>query len=134
MQSFYKQIKSKTNNVVNNIRKDNPEVNTVVNDQPDTKRFPTRMETPWWWLDENIDMDDKLNIVKTVKTKETSTLTADNGNQNKLNHPNVHNNKSTTNNNRIVQLTSPASSSKTHLHRCLFIIVYPVANNTVSKN
>ena len=36
------------------------------------------METPWWWLDKDIDMDNKLNIVKTVKKKEILVLTANN--------------------------------------------------------
>ena len=35
------------------------------------------METPWWYLDKDIDMDDELNIVKTVE-KEILVLTANN--------------------------------------------------------
>ena len=50
----------------------------MLDDQPDTQRFPCRMETPWWFLDKDIDMDNKLNIVKTVKKKEILVSTANN--------------------------------------------------------
>ena len=36
------------------------------------------METPWWYLDKDIEMDDKLNIVKTVEKKEIPVSTANN--------------------------------------------------------
>ena len=38
------------------------------------------METPWWYLDKDIDMDDELNIVKTVQ-KEIPVSPANNKNE-----------------------------------------------------
>ena len=73
------------------------------------------MTSPWWLYDRSIDLDDKLNIVQMVKTKEPWLLTKDTD-KTVNNHPKVHNNKlesniSTTNNDRTVQSTSPASLS-----------------------
>ena len=38
------------------------------------------MGTPWWYLDKDIEMDDKLNMVKTVEKKEIPVSTANNDN------------------------------------------------------
>ena len=97
---FYQRIKSKTNNVVNNKRTDNPEDNTS----------PERKISPWYWPHCKIGLIQKLNTVKSIPTKEKS-LTTDDENKNKTTHTDVQNDKLTINNNNGVQSTTNIASA-----------------------
>lgn len=66
---FYKNYQSKniTKQKINNISITRP-----TNNKPNDKIFPTCIKdtnTPWWWYDKTIDMDDKLNQVQKVASK-----------------------------------------------------------------